>query len=90
MIGIVLDVHADESLCDSVDNGQLPRGTVGDPSVLQVRVEANVSHGAKPVPQSRKFFAATDNLEDFLLDFTLKGCIEFVTAPSMQVKDSNE
>jgi hypothetical protein len=47
--------------------------------VLQVAKGRAVTHGAKEPSIGSKFFAAADNLKDFLFDFAFKLGIELVS-----------
>lgn len=78
MVGIVLDIHANHRLGDSVGHSQQPRGSRGDPMVLQVEENGNVAKRTEEPSQSTEILASSHNLEDFSFDFAFKFGIELV------------
>lgn len=79
MIGVMLNVHTNQGLGDTVDKRQLPRRSLRHPQVLQIKEEGYIANGTKVPTIRAKLATATDNLEDFRLDLTLKGRVKFVS-----------
>lgn len=79
MISIMLHIQTNQSLREAIDNGQTPRGTLGDPQVLEVEEKGNVGKAAEKKSRRGKLTTTTDNLEHLSLDFPLKLGIKLVT-----------
>ena len=79
MVGIVLDVHPHERLRDTIHNRELPRGALRDPRVLQEGIQTDVDGDTKQKAWCRKLLAASNNLEDFLLNVAFKGSVKLVS-----------
>lgn len=88
VIGIMLDVQPNESLCNTKWNSQeystlVPVVVVeecggGGEGVLHKEEECYVAKCSEEEAGCTKLTTSANNLEDFLLDFTFKGRIELV------------
>jgi hypothetical protein len=79
VVGIVLHIQTNQGLRNTVHNGKRDRGATKDPQVLETEEETNVKKATEEPTIGSKFFSSANNLEDFLLDFTLEFSIELVS-----------
>jgi hypothetical protein len=86
VIRIVLDVEADECLCDSERDGDLHGGLLGGPEVVEGAVEADVEHGAGEVAGGSEFSSTADDFEYFPLDLAFEIGVEYVTVNVYGIK----
>mmetsp|Transcript_30461 Transcript_30461/g.65366 ORF Transcript_30461/g.65366 Transcript_30461/m.65366 type:complete len:252 (+) Transcript_30461:1444-2199(+) len=80
MVGIVLDVQSDERLRNTVDDGQDVRGGCRYPKVLEREKEGDVEEGTRKITIGSKLTSASNDFEDFLLDFAFEFGVPLVLA----------
>lgn len=75
----MLDVQANKGLRDSIDDCQGKASIGGNPTILQIKEQTNVTKGTEKVSQCPKFTSTSNNLEDFLLNLAFKWGIKLVS-----------
>lgn len=79
MVCIVLYVQSDESLRYSVYDSHGKGSLGGNPKILQIKEERDVTDRSEIPSKSSEFTASTDNFENFLFDLTLERSIKLVS-----------
>lgn len=78
MVGIMLDIQTNKSLGDPVNDSHGVAGFSGNPKVLHVEKETNVTHSTSIPSECSELLTTSNNLEDFTLDLALERGVELV------------